>query len=286
MIRRRGHLPRSLLDLERLLAGAQLAALPQSALRLLELTRGEQNGPIEIAAPIEADPGLTGQVLRLVNSSYFGFARKISSVRHAISLVGVRTIKNFALWNAVFSMIPNPQCGPFDLKGLWGDSLRRALFSRLLGRHWGLANSEDLFTAALLQDMAVPILANEAPQDYAKLLEARYQGSTRLSAVEQQHFGWTHADASSILARHWALPEELAQLLEDHCRIDDCSASLPGRWDGWIVALSALCPRPSIHFGWIAGSSRRITPRRSLVKPCRLPTFLNRSIANFTTSPR
>ena len=112
-------------NLNELLAGAQLPALPQSAIRLLELSQDEENGPPEFAVPIEVDPGLTGQVLRFVNSSYFGFPREISSVKLAITLVGVRTIKNFALWSAVFSLMPNPICGPFDLKNMWQDSLRR-----------------------------------------------------------------------------------------------------------------------------------------------------------------
>jgi len=82
--------------------------LPQSAIRLLELSQNPDNGPPEYAKPIEADPGLTSQVLRFVNSSYFGFAREISSVKLAIALVGVRTIKNFSLWSAVFSLMPSP----------------------------------------------------------------------------------------------------------------------------------------------------------------------------------
>src|SRR5208282_4452042 len=113
-------------NLQQLLASTQLAALPQSAVRLLELSRDPNCGPADYAAPIEADPGMAGQVLKFVNSSYFGFAGKISSVKVGISLVGVRTIKNFALWNAVFSLVPSPRCGPFDLKGIWQDSLRRA----------------------------------------------------------------------------------------------------------------------------------------------------------------
>src|SRR5208283_5806863 len=117
---------------------AQLPALPQCAIWLLELSQDPENGPAEFAAPIEADPGLTGQVLKFVNSSYFGFSRKISSVKVGISLVGVRTIKNFALWNAVFSLVPNPKCGPFDLKNLWQDSLRRGLFARDMSNLMGL----------------------------------------------------------------------------------------------------------------------------------------------------
>ena len=64
--------------LKELLQTAQLPALPQSAIRLLELSQNPDNGPAEFAVPIEADPGLTGQVLKFVNSSYFGFSREIS----------------------------------------------------------------------------------------------------------------------------------------------------------------------------------------------------------------
>ena len=124
-------------ELSDMLSGAQLPALPQSAIRLLELSQDAENGPLEFAVPIESDPGLTGQVLRFVNSSYFGFSREISSVKLAINLVGIRTIKNFALWSAVFSLMPNPRCGPFDLKNLWQDSLRRGLFAREIGKILG-----------------------------------------------------------------------------------------------------------------------------------------------------
>src|SRR5438876_8879705 len=83
--------------LKELLSSAQLPALPQSAIRLLELSQNPDNGPTEFAVPIESDPGLTAQVLKFVNSAYSGFAREISSVKLALTLVGIRTIKNFSL---------------------------------------------------------------------------------------------------------------------------------------------------------------------------------------------
>ena len=81
---------RSLVQLKKALSVAHLPALPQSAIRLLELSKNPTTGPAEFAIPIEFDPGLAGQVLRFVNSSYFGFAREISSVKMAIALVGMR----------------------------------------------------------------------------------------------------------------------------------------------------------------------------------------------------
>ncbi|HZN36610.1 MAG TPA: HDOD domain-containing protein [Pirellulaceae bacterium] len=228
--------------LKDLLSSAQLPALPQSAIRLLELSQNPDNGPAEFAVPIESDPGLTGQVLKFVNSSYFGFSREISSVKLAITLVGIRTIKNFSLWSAVFSLMPNPKCGPFDLKSLWQDSLRRALFARACGKLLGLKEAEDLFAGALLQDMAIPLLAKEQPARYLKLLEGRHDGERRLSDLERVEFGWTHAEAAGFMARQWSLPEEFAQLIEAHTRLDDFltdGCKDPGKL---AVALSALLP--------------------------------------------
>lgn len=235
-------MPTNAPNLKDLLAGAQLPALPQSAIMLLELSQNPDNGPAEFAKPIEGDPGLTGQVLRFVNSSYFGFAREISSIKLAITLVGVRTIKNFALWSAVFSLMPNPKCGPFDLKTLWQDSLRRAVFARNFGKLMGLKDSEDLFAAALLQDMAIPLISKELPERYLRVLAGREGGMRRLSDVEMEVFGWTHADAAAAMSRQWSLPEEFAVLIEQHCKLDELLSAIPLQPGPVSVALSSQLP--------------------------------------------
>lgn len=227
-------------NLADVLASAQLPALPQTAIRLLELSQDSANGPAEYAKPIEADPGLMGQILRFVNSSYFGFSREIASIKQALALVGVRTIKNFALWSAVFSLVPDPKFGPFDLKKLWQDSLRRAVFARLLGRKINLPNAEDLFAAALLQDMAIPLLLKELPKQYEQLLERREVEKLRLSQLERGLFGWDHAQAAAALVRNWRLPEEFAVLIERHPNLDELLAGPV--LDAACVALASLLP--------------------------------------------
>lgn len=230
------------LRLQDILSSAQLPALPQSAMKLLELSQDPENGPLEFAVPIEADPGLTGQVLKFVNSSYFGFSREINSVKLGITLVGIRTIKNFALWSALFSLMPNPKCGPIDVKTLWRDSLRRAVFARAFGKLMGLKEAEEVFAAALLQDMAIPILAKEIPQRYLKLLERRAAEKRRLSDLEREELGWTHAEAAAYICRNWRLPEEFARLIETHCDIDSLVADGCQDVGRLSVAMAALLP--------------------------------------------
>ena len=237
-------------DLEEILSATQLPAMPQSALRILEVSRDPDAGAYELSVPIEADPGLTVQVLRFVNSSYFGFRNEISNVKQAITLVGMRTVKNFALYSAVFSLIPNPQCGRFDLKKLWQDSLRRALFARRMAKVLGTDETEESFAAALLQDMAIPLLAKEIPGAYQTLFEARRSdAAARLSLLEGHAFGWTHADAAGLMARNWKLPEAFSTLIEHHLEIDKwvaCADREPGKL---AVAMSALLPSLSDE-GW------------------------------------
>lgn len=229
-------------DLDEVLANTQLPALPVSAMKLLELSHDPNNGPAEYARPIEADAGLMGQILRFVNSSYFGFSREIATIPQALTLVGVRTIKNFALWSAVFSLVPNPKFGPFDLKSLWMDSLRRAVFARCLGKALKLPNAEDLFAAALLQDMAIPLLLKALPQHYEQLIQRRSAEKLRLSCLEKEVFGWDHAQAAAALCRNWRLPEEFAVLIERHPDIDDLLSSDLGRRDAACVAIASLLP--------------------------------------------
>lgn len=219
-----------------------LPALPQSAITLLQLSQNPDSGPIDFTKPIEADPGLMGQVLKFVNSSYFGFSREIMSVQQALTLVGTRAITNFALWNAVFSVIPNPKFGPFDLKSLWQDSLRRALFARVLGRNLELRNAEDLFAGALLQDMAIPLLLRELPSEYDALLHKRASEGGRLSGLEKEMFGWDHADAAAMLAKQWNLPQEFVTLIAKHTHLEDLLDGNPDHQSSACVAVASLLP--------------------------------------------
>ncbi|MEM9368777.1 MAG: HDOD domain-containing protein [Planctomycetota bacterium] len=220
-----------------------LPALPHSAISLLQLSQSDDAGPGDFAKPIEADPGLMGQVLRFVNSSYFGFSREIMSISQAITLIGSRAITNFALWNAVFSVIPNPKFGPFDLKALWQDSLRRAIFARRLGRELKLASAEDLFAGALLQDMAIPLLLKELPEQYEDLVAKRVESGERLSGLEKELFGWDHAEAAAMLATRWKLPEEFVRLIAEHTDASSIATADDDASRGAAcVALASLLP--------------------------------------------
>ena len=231
------------IQLEDVFRSEVLPALPSSAISTVAaFSESRLRIQVTSAKPIEADPGLMGQVLKFVNSSYFGFSREIVSIQQALTLVGTRAVTNFALWNAVFSVIPNPKFGPFDLKSLWQDSLRRAIFARKLGKTINVENPEDLFAGALLQDMAIPLLLKELPTEYEELIQRRADEGRRLSGLEKELFGWDHAEAAAMLADRWNLPENFVSLIAEHTHIDDLLAAGKEKHSAACVALASLLP--------------------------------------------
>ena len=231
-------------ELRRTLVAAQVPAMPHSALSVLKLENDLSKVDInDLARPIEADPGLAAQILKFLNSSAFGFQSTISNIRQGVALVGIRIVKNFVLWKAVFSLIPKSKNGLFDVGTLWQDSLRRAMFVRFLLLETKKGDPEMAFAGALLQDMAVPLLLKIKPVDYGVVLDslAKSKGR-RLSEFEAEYLGWTHADAALVLGQHWKLPEILTDLTSNHLNVDKTAAEYSQYPERAVVALSALLP--------------------------------------------
>lgn len=234
----------SLEELRKVLNVAQLPAMPHSALSVLQLDNDLSKVDInDLVRPIEADPGLASQVLKFLNSSYFGFQNAISNAKQGIALVGIRIVKNFVLWKAVFSLIPKSRNNYFDVSGLWQDSLRRGMFSRYILTEQRKGDPELAFAGALLQDMAIPILMKQKPQEYSDFFAIlKKNPEQKLSMLEKNLFGWTHADAAGMLARNWKLPDMLCDLIENHLLIDSFLHQEKQKPSELIVSLSSMLP--------------------------------------------
>lgn len=236
-------------ELVKLLTVEQLPAMPHSALSVLQLDNDLAKVNInDLVRPIEGDPGLSAQVLKFLNSSYFGFQSTISNVKQGVALVGIRIVKNFVLWKAVFSLIPKTKGGFFEVSMLWQDSLRRGMFCRFMLMEIKQGDPEIAFAASLLQDMAIPLLLKLKGEDYAAVLQKR-AGSppgTRLSDLEKEAFGWNHAEAGGILGKNWKLPQQLTDMIVCHLDAEELAQNFAAAPEKTVVALSALLPMVAV----------------------------------------
>ena len=169
----------------------------------------------EIVERLMADPGLTVRILRTVNSAAFGLRHESTNLEHAINLLGRSRIESLVLTAAVSDSLPSP--GGIDTAGFWNTSARRACLARHLAKSLHPSQETEVFTAALLQDMAVPVLAESFPDRYAALYErSMIDDSPTLQELEQEAFGYDHARAGAMMAETWDLPESLITAIADH----------------------------------------------------------------------
>ena len=265
--------------------GSCVLALPQSATKILELAKDPDNGPPEYAKAISLDLGLTTQILRFVNSSFFGFRYKVTTIQTALSLVCIRTIRNFVLWNAVFALLPNQSSGTFRLKLVFQDALRRGIFSKVIASYLAGLDPEELFVAGLVQDLSIPVLAQAWPKEYAELLPRSRQEGVRLSQLEEARFGWNHAVAGAYLVEAWGFGPEFARTIRNHIRCDFDHADSKETLVDAVVALSALLPS-AVDDYWTDGDEfcsvfHKVVRKPALNVPS--PPMLDRLLAEVDT---
>lgn len=194
----------------------ELPSLSSSMINLLGLLRDPETPMSEVATQVEMDPGLTVRILRLINSAGFGLMTQVSNLQHAVSLLGRSRLESLVLTFAATDRIPvRMEC--LETGRFWSAAARRATLARVVAQHLHAATQAEAFTAALLHDIAVPVLASANPAGYADLLEFwRSNEEARLDLLEQELFGFDHARVGALMAEDWGLPEYLVQAIAGH----------------------------------------------------------------------
>ncbi|MCU0578777.1 MAG: HDOD domain-containing protein, partial [Desulfobacterota bacterium] len=184
-----------------------LPTLPGVAMKILEAVRSEETSLNVIADILSKDPPLTAKILGLINSAFYRLPSKVTSISHAVKLLGIQTVKKVALsFSLVRSFAGDPQ-GTFDYGKFWRDSLIAAVFSRLLAEKVLPAKVEDAFTLGLLHDIGVLALNVTMPKQYSLVIQEMALTGCPMPEAEERIIGFDHQDVGSFLTRSWDLPE-------------------------------------------------------------------------------
>ena len=193
---------------------ADLRPLPQVAQRILALDEGTFSAH-ELAAIISTDQALTAKLLRLANSAYYGFARRITTARDAVVLLGYRSVRGAALTSCLMQTAQSP--GNLDYDGFWQFSIATGILSEVLARTEG-AHQDEAFTAGVLHQIGLLALDQGRPEQLGRALALREQSGMAMHEAERQVLGFTSAELGGALALHWNFPESLAGAVRDHAQ--------------------------------------------------------------------
>jgi HD-like signal output (HDOD) protein len=196
----------------------KMPAFSQSVHRVIELTSDINSEPKALVEVIQHDPILMMRILKLVNSPYFGLARKISSINHAIVYIGINTVKNLALSTAVIGVLPRTNAAGFDMDGFLRHSLSTAIVARIIARKSGVQERDifDFFLSGLLHDFGKIVFAHFLPHEFKKALILAKDGAIHLYEAEQKVFAADHTHIGSLLGEKWHLPPHLVASLREH----------------------------------------------------------------------
>jgi putative nucleotidyltransferase with HDIG domain len=187
------------------------------AKNLITLVQNPQTSAREVGELISKDQALTSRVLRLVNSAYYGFPKQITTVNHAVVILGFNRVKNIVLAASIFRMKDPGAHGRFDAPAFWRHSLGAAVAARALARELGWGDAEEGFVCGLLHDIGKLVLAQSVPAEYEKCLEEAEGRHCTIRETELEILGLDHATVGAWLAERWALPPAVhAGILNHH----------------------------------------------------------------------
>jgi len=199
----------------------QLHSSPLVACKVLNLLKDPEFDVRQVQRQLETDPALAAAVLRLVNSSCFGLAQKVSSLRQAITLLGARslrlTVLSFGLVDRLTWGAPSRVCSDY-----WRRALTIATSASHLCAGRDAVRPDEAYSAGLLADVGVLVLAQLDTERYVSLY-GQHRHGRELVEAERRQYGFDHCTLGAQLLSRWSLPKKLTHAVFGH------HAKRPGR---------------------------------------------------------
>lgn len=190
-----------------------MPTLPGVVQTVVRMVESENTNTEQVGELISRDQVLSAKILRMVNSPFYGFPGRISSIPHALVLLGFNVVKGLVLTTTVFDTLAK------ETRGLWEHSLGTAVLSRRIALHLELPEPDEVLVAGLLHDIGKVVLSYLAPDDFQSALKVAQVKHCHIGVAEREVFGVDHTRVALWMADKWHLPERLNDGIACHHNI-------------------------------------------------------------------
>jgi HD-like signal output (HDOD) protein len=204
-----------------------LPEIPSVVFELNEVISNPLSSAEHIAEVVNRSPSLTALLLKIVNSSFYGFPSKIDKVSHAVTLIGTREISGLALGISILSIFKNIPKELIDMYSFLKHSLACGIFSRVMAAHLNSNQTEQLFVSGLLHDLGRLILYIHFPKESHDIIIRARNRSKLLFEEEQDYLGCDHTEVGKQLMKQWKLPLILENCVFYHHNPSDAQQTVP-----------------------------------------------------------
>jgi HD-like signal output (HDOD) protein len=194
----------------------QLPALPTIAMEIVDMVDNPRTSASQLGKVISTDQALTAKVLKIANSPFYGFPRKISTIDFAIIVLGYDALKEIVISISLVSSLQKKSDLYFDAKAFWDHAIASGVLARRLARDLGYRVSGEVFVGGLLHDMGVSVLHRYFKNEYKRIVEIARETELTFQEAVESVLGVTHADIGGWLAERWNLPDHLVEAISLH----------------------------------------------------------------------
>jgi HD-like signal output (HDOD) protein len=191
-------------------------ALPENTSRVLRLTSDPDCNLKELLKLISQDTALAAAIMRAINSAHYAMPTKITRLDQAVTLMGLRTVKEISLSACMSNLCKPVKLGRYDGRALWDHTIAVAIMARELAVHSHLLDPEEAFLAGLLHDIALLLSMQSEVAMATALIGAVDAGHEAFIAQEQRVFGFNHCQLGHRLASAWNFAPPIAAVIGCH----------------------------------------------------------------------
>ncbi|MBW1730727.1 MAG: HDOD domain-containing protein [Deltaproteobacteria bacterium] len=197
-------------DLEKLVKRIEeIPTLPIVSEKVFLLSSDENVSLPKIASLIEKDQALAIKILKVANSAFYGTLSKVSTIDHALVILGIEEVKSILLAFSIHNFFAEHRDGHFDRTRFWKHSVVCSQIAKYLARYFNIMQDDTLFLSGLIHDMGKVVFDQYFHDDFLKVIDYISTKNGNFSRAEKDILGITHYQVAAKLLQQWNFPEKV-----------------------------------------------------------------------------
>jgi HD-like signal output (HDOD) protein len=187
--------------------------------QICKVVNNPNTSAYDVAAILSEDPAMSAKVLKITNSAFYGLSGTVTSVKHAIVIIGLEGLKSLVISTSLIDMFKGDRVGREFQDHFWRHSLVAAFGSRVLMRAISpneFSLSELAFSAGLLHDIGKMVMYLQSPSSCQEVIKRGGEGGDVELAAERELFGFDHAAVGGALTERWRMPADICRAISFH----------------------------------------------------------------------
>jgi len=196
----------------------KIPTLPHTITQIISIINNPNSSAEDVNRAISSDLSLASKVLKIVNSSYYGLSKKVSSITQAIVILGFNTIQSLAFSASVMDLFARQEHPKLRRVDFWEHCFSVALISKLIAKNLqvSIKEIENYFLGGLLHDIGKVVLDQYFNSDFNSIIELVEIQKLPMTEAEKTILGTTHSEIGRLVSERWKFPDILIEAIRYH----------------------------------------------------------------------